>query len=104
METLSYDDRDRCCDSETGRIPGICRWEPSQQAVTLQIDGMNCGGCLRDVKAALSKVPGLSEVGLSTGTKWIVFPDYSDARASVTFDPQKANVEMLIRAVEAAGK
>lgn len=74
-----------------------------QQIVTLQIDGMTCGGCVKDVKAALAKVPGVSEVGLNTGKKWIVFPDYSDAHASVTFDPQKTNVDTLIRAVEAAG-
>lgn len=75
----------------------------SEQSVTLQINGMTCGGCVKDVKAALTNVPGVSEVGLTTGKKWIVFPDYSDARASVTFDPQKTNVETLIRAVEAAG-
>lgn len=74
-----------------------------QETVTLQIDGMTCGGCVKNVKAALAKVPGVSEVGLSTGKKWIWFPDYSDARASVTFDPQKTNVEALMSAVEAAG-
>ncbi|MDF0677521.1 MAG: cation transporter [Nitrospira sp.] len=74
-----------------------------QETVTLQIDGMTCGGCVKDVKAALAKVPGVSEVGLSTRKKWIWFPDYSDARASVTFDPQKTNVEALMSAVEAAG-
>ncbi|MBS0181509.1 MAG: heavy-metal-associated domain-containing protein [Nitrospira sp.] len=75
----------------------------SQQTVTLQIEGMTCGGCVKDVKAALAKVSGVSEVGLSTGKKWIWFPDYSDASASVTFDPQKTNVDTLIRTVEAAG-
>ncbi|MDR4467224.1 MAG: heavy-metal-associated domain-containing protein [Nitrospira sp.] len=82
---------------------GLVAGGQSQQTVTLQIDGMTCGGCVKDVTAALAKVPGVSEVGLSMGKKWIVFPDYSDARASVTFDPQKTNVETLIRAVEAAG-
>jgi copper chaperone CopZ len=75
----------------------------NQQTVTLQINGMTCGGCVKDVKAALAKVSGVSEVELSTGKKWIVFPDYSDAHASVTFDPQKTNLETLIGAVEAAG-
>lgn len=75
----------------------------NQETVTLQISGMTCGGCIKDVKAALAKVPGVSEVGLSTGKKWIVFPDYSDAHASVTFDPQKTNVDTLMRVVEAAG-
>ncbi|MDC8446928.1 MAG: cation transporter [Nitrospira sp.] len=82
---------------------GFVAGSQSQQTVTLQIDGMTCGGCVKDVKAALAKVPGVIEVGLSTGKKWIVLPDYSDARATVTFDPQKTNVETLIRAVETAG-
>ncbi len=81
---------------------GLVTGGQSQQTVTLQIDGMTCGGCIKDVKAALAKVSGVSEVGLSTGKKWIVFPDYSDAHASVTFDPLKTNVDTLIRAVEAA--
>ncbi|MBX3301515.1 MAG: heavy-metal-associated domain-containing protein [Nitrospira sp.] len=86
-----------------GAFQGLVAGGQSQQTVILQIEGMTCGGCVKDVKAALAKVPGVSEIGLSTGRKWIVFSDYSDARASVTFDPQKTNVETLIRAVEAAG-
>jgi len=82
---------------------GLVAGGQSQETATLKIDGMTCGGCIKDVKAALAKVPGVSEVGLSTGKKWIVFPDYSDAHASVTFDPQKTNVDTLMRAVEAAG-
>lgn len=79
---------------------GLVAGSQSQQTVTLQIDGMTCGGCVKDVKAALAKVSGVSEVGLSTGKKWIWFPDYSDARASVTFDPEKTDAEALIKAVE----
>lgn len=82
---------------------GLVAGSQSQQTVMLQIDGMTCGGCVKDIKAALTKVSGVDEVELSTGKKWIVFPDYSNARASVTFDPQKTNVDTLVRAVEAAG-
>lgn len=73
------------------------------KTVTLQIDGMTCGACVKDVKAALAKVPGVSTVEISVGTKWIFFSDYSDARASVTFDSKKVGVEALVKAVEAAG-
>ncbi|MBK9307784.1 MAG: heavy-metal-associated domain-containing protein [Nitrospira sp.] len=73
-----------------------------QQTVTFQIDGMTCGACVKDVKAALAKVSGFSEIGFSVGKKWVVFSDYSDVRASVTFDPEKADVRTLIMAVEAA--
>lgn len=82
---------------------GLVAEGQSQQTLTLQIEGMTCGGCVKDVKAALDKVPGVSSVELSVGTKWVVFYDYSNARAAVTFDPQKANVETLIRVVETAG-
>lgn len=73
------------------------------QTVTLHIDGMTCGACLKDVQATLAKVPGVSTVEFTMGTKWIFFSDYADARASVTFDPEKAGVEALIKAVEGAG-
>lgn len=73
------------------------------QTVPLQIDGMTCGACLKDVKAALAKVPGVSAVEVTVGTKWGFFSDYSDARALVTFDLEKAGVEALIKVVEGAG-
>ncbi|ALA57986.1 heavy-metal-associated domain-containing protein [Nitrospira moscoviensis] len=73
------------------------------QTVTMQIDGMTCGACVKDVKAALAKVPGVSAVEVRLGKKWIFFSDYSDARASVTFDPEKVGMEALIKAIEGAG-
>lgn len=82
---------------------GLAAGGQDQQTVILQIDGMTCGACVKDVKTSLAKVTGVSAVELITGKKWIVFPDYSNARASVSFDPQRTNVETLIRAVEAAG-
>lgn len=83
-------------------LQGVAAGSQSQQTVTLQIDGMTCGGCVKDVKAALAKVPGVSGVDLTVGSKWVVFSDYSNARAAVTFDPEKTGVEALIKAVEAA--
>jgi copper chaperone CopZ len=73
------------------------------QTVNLQIEGMTCGACVKHVKAALAQVPGVSAVEFTVAKKWIFFSDYSDARVSVTFNPEKASVEMLVRAVEAAG-
>ena len=72
------------------------------QTVTLQIDGMTCGACVKDVKAALAKVPGVSTVEFRVEKKWIFFSDYSDARASVTFDANIVGTEALVKAVEAA--
>lgn len=73
------------------------------QTVTLQIEGMTCGACVKDVKAALAKVAGVSSVEMTVGKKWIFFSDYADARALVTYDPEKAAVDVLVKAIEAAG-
>ena len=70
--------------------------------MTLQIEGMTCGACVKDVKASLAKVPGVSTVEITVGKKWVFFSDYADTRALVTFDPEKAGVEVLVKAVEAA--
>lgn len=72
------------------------------QTVTLGIDGMTCGACVKDVKASLAKVPGVSSVEITVGKKWVFFSDYADARALVTYDPEKAAVDLLVKAVEAA--
>lgn len=82
---------------------GLVAGGQSQQTVTFQIDGMTCGACVKDVKSALTKVAGVSAVEITVGTKWGVFSDYADARASVTFDPEKAGVDSLIQAIEGAG-
>lgn len=72
------------------------------QTVTLDIDGMTCGACAKDVKASLAKVPGVSSVEVTVGKKWVFFSDYTAARALVSFDPEKAGVDVLVKAVEAA--
>lgn len=72
------------------------------QAVTLRIEGMTCGACVKDVKAVLAKVSGVSAVEFTVAKKWIFFSDYADTRASVMFDPEKAGVQTLIEAVEGA--
>lgn len=72
------------------------------QTVTIHIDGMSCGACLKDVKAALAKVPGVSAVEFTVAKKWIFFSDYTDVIALVAFDPDKAGVEALVKAVEGA--
>ena len=82
---------------------GLAAESQGPQTVTLHIEGLTCGACVKDVKAALAKVPGVSAVEVTVAKKWIFFSDYTDARASVTFDQEKAGVEALIKAVKAAG-
>jgi copper chaperone CopZ len=70
--------------------------------VTLHIEGMTCGACVKDIKTALTKVSGVSAVEITVGKKWVFFSDYANARAAVTFDPEKVGAEALVKAVEAA--
>ncbi len=81
---------------------GLAAENQGVQTMTLQIDGMTCGACVKDVKAALAKVLGVSTVEFRVGKKWIFFSDYSDARVSVTFDANKVGAEALVRAIEGA--
>ena len=72
------------------------------QTINMRIEGMSCGACVKDVRAALSKVPGVTAAEVKVGTKWFFFNDYSDARAIVTCERGKTTADELIKAVEAA--
>jgi copper chaperone CopZ len=85
----------------TLKVSGLAA-EVREQTVTLQIEGMTCSACVKDVRAALERVSGVKTVEIHVGTKWFFFSDYSDAKASVTFDPGQTAVDALIKAVESA--
>jgi copper chaperone CopZ len=74
------------------------------QTTTLQIEGMTCGACVKDVRAALQKVAGVTSVEVQVGTKWVFFSDYTNAHAVVTFDPGQTDVDALIKAIESASR
>jgi copper chaperone len=59
----------------------------------IKIEGMSCEGCVKSVTRALQGVPGVEkvEVFLAKG------------KADVTYDPAKAGLADLKRAVERAG-
>ena len=61
--------------------------------VTLQINGMTCGGCVASVTRVLRALPGVGEVtvALEPGT------------AQVTYDPRHAALPDIKRAIEDAG-
>lgn len=82
---------------------GLSAENQGVQTVILRIDGMTCGACVKDVKAAFAKVSNVSSVEITVGKKGLFFSDYADVRAAVTFDPEKADVAALIEAVERAG-
>ena len=54
---------------------------------------ISCGGCARNVKAALGRQPGVSGVEVDVPTK----------RVSITYDPASATLERLAQALAEAG-
>lgn len=63
------------------------------QTVTLNIEGMTCGGCVRSVTRVLSEITGVEKAEVSL----------EQAHAVVTFDESKTSVSALKEAVEDAG-
>lgn len=54
---------------------------------------MDCDGCVKSVTRMLSSVAGVQQVDVSL----------AEARAKVTYDPAKASVAQMKKAVERAG-
>ena len=54
---------------------------------------MTCEGCVKSVSRTLAGVPGVDHVNVSL----------AEARAEVTYDPQRTSVADLKKAVERAG-
>lgn len=73
-----------------------------EQTVTLKVEGVTCGSCVKDIRAALQKLPGIKTVEIKVGTKWGLLNDYADTKALVTFDPGQTGVEALVKAIESA--
>ncbi|MGA7456706.1 MAG: cation transporter, partial [Methyloceanibacter sp.] len=61
--------------------------------LTLAIDNMHCGGCLRSVERAALKVPGVQTARASLTAK----------RVSIVYDPGRAGAGDFIDALKAAG-
>jgi Cu+-exporting ATPase len=66
---------------------------PEPTSCELPVLGMTCGACARRVERALAKVPGVGGAHVNFVTQ----------RATVSYDPTRANRELLARAVEGAG-
>lgn len=63
------------------------------KALTLNIKGMTCGGCVKSVTGVLQKISGVSSVNVSL----------EQNRATITFDPEKTNLLQFKTAIEDAG-
>jgi len=60
---------------------------------TLKLRGMSCASCANNIESAIRAVPGVSESSVNFGVE----------QATITYDPQKTNIEGIQRAVEEAG-
>lgn len=61
--------------------------------VTIKVEGMSCGGCVRNVTGVLKALPGVADAEVSLDA----------AQARVKFDSAQVSVAALREAVEAAG-
>ena len=63
------------------------------QTITLNIEGMTCGGCVNSVTNALNQVAGVQSVDVSL--------DHNNA--TISFDDSQAQQNTLKEAIEDAG-
>lgn len=61
------------------------------EQVTLQVEGMSCGHCVKAVQQAITSVEGATADAVDIG------------KATVTYDPGRTSVGALIDAVQDAG-
>lgn len=61
--------------------------------IELPVEGMSCASCVARVEEGLQKTPGVAAAHVN----------FASERASVAFDPDKINVQDLVRAVHGAG-
>jgi copper chaperone len=63
------------------------------ETITMNVQGMSCGGCVASVTRVLKAVPGVTDVAVTL----------EPGAARVTFDPAKTGAPALRSAVEDAG-
>lgn len=63
------------------------------EQMTLNVQGMTCGHCVRSVESALTAIDGVKAVKV----------DLKGARATVDFEPAHASAKTMITALEEAG-
>jgi copper chaperone CopZ len=62
-----------------------------REMLTMSIDGMHCGGCVRRVTAALQSVKGVEVASVDVGS------------AQMAFDPDRVSVDVIAAAVNRIG-
>lgn len=62
------------------------------KTITLNIEGMHCGGCVKSVTRVLTELDGVQSADVQL-----------EGKANITFDESRVNVEQLIEVIEDAG-
>jgi copper chaperone len=63
------------------------------ETITMNVQGMTCGGCVASVTRVLQAVPGVADVAVTL----------QPGAAKVTFDPARTNAPALMGAIVDAG-
>ena len=63
------------------------------ETLTLKIDGMTCGGCVKSVQRVLNELAGMKQAEVSL----------NPAQAVITFSPVEISISTVIEAIEDAG-
>ena len=62
------------------------------RTITLNIEGMHCGGCVKSVTQVLTELDGVQSADVQL-----------EGKANITFDENRVNVAQLIEVIEDAG-
>ena len=62
------------------------------KTITLNIEGMHCGGCVKSVTRVLTELDGVESAVVQL-----------EGKANITFDENRVNVAQLIEVIEDAG-
>ena len=62
------------------------------KTITLNIEGMHCGGCVKSVTQVLTELDGVQSADVQL-----------EGKANITFDENRVNVAQLIEVIENAG-
>ncbi|MDU3900370.1 MAG: heavy-metal-associated domain-containing protein [Haemophilus haemolyticus] len=62
------------------------------KTITLNIEGMHCGGCVKSVTRVLTELDGVQSADVQL-----------EGKANITFDENRVSVAQLIEVIEDAG-
>ena len=62
------------------------------KTITLNIEGMHCGGCVKSVTRVLTELDGVQSADVQL-----------EGKANITFDENRVSVAQLIEGIEDAG-